>query len=67
MRISQVYYNSGGGDEQYTPDYGVEILLPHIRHLKDKIIWCPFDTEDSQFVKILHSNGLNTILDSLLA
>ena len=50
---NQVYYQRGGGDEQYTPRYGVEVLLPHIQHLKDKIIWCPFDREDSQFVKVL--------------
>ena len=65
MRKTQVYYNNGGGDEQYTPAYGVEILLPHIRHFKDKIIWCPFDTEDSQFVKILRSNGFNIVFSSL--
>lgn len=57
MENSQVYYQQGGGDEQYTPRYGVEVLLPHIAHLKDKIIWCPFDKEDSQFVKVLLDNG----------
>ncbi len=46
--MNQVYYVNGGGDEQYTPRYGVEVLLPHIQHLKDKIIWCPFDKEDSE-------------------
>ena len=54
---NQVYYQQGGGDEQYTPQKGVEVLLPHIQHLKDKIIWCPFDKEDSQFVKVLTENG----------
>ena len=54
---NQVYYQQGGGDEQYTPKYGVEVLLPHIQHLKDKIIWCPFDRADSEFVKILIDNG----------
>lgn len=54
---NQIYYQQGGGDEQYTPRYGVEVLLPHIQHLKDKIIWCPFDKEDSQFVKVLTENG----------
>ena len=52
MTDNQVYYQQGGGDEQYTPKYGVEVLLPHIQHLKDKIIWCPFDKEDSQFCKV---------------
>lgn len=57
MKAYQVWYESGGGDEQYTPKESVEILLPHIQHLKDKIIWLPFDREDSQFVKVLSENG----------
>jgi len=36
-------------------------LLPHIQHLKDKIIWCPFDREDSQFVKVLSENGFKVV------
>ena len=42
----QIYHNQKGGDEQYTPRYGVEVLLSHIQHLKDKVIWCPFDREE---------------------
>ena len=57
----QIYHNQKGGDEQYTPRYGVEVLLPHIQHLKDKTIWCPFDREDSQFVIVLKENGFNVI------
>lgn len=62
---AKVYYNQGGGDEQYTPEYGVEVLLPYIQHLKDKIIWCPFDREDSQFVKVLSENGFKVIYSHL--
>lgn len=58
---NQVYYQQGGGDEQYTPRYGVEILLPHIQHLKDKIIWCPFDRKDSEFVKVLKDNDFQVV------
>lgn len=61
MNNNQVYYQQGGGDEQYTPKYGVEVLLPYIQHLKDKIIWLPFDREDSQFVKVLTENGFKVI------
>jgi hypothetical protein len=61
MGTNQVYYQQGGGDEQYTPRYGVEILLPHIQHLKNKIIWLPFDKEDSQFVKALTENGFKVV------
>ncbi len=58
---NQVYHQQDGGDEQYTPQYGVEILLPYIQHLKNKIIWLPFDKSDSQFVKVLNKNGFNII------
>ena len=51
----------GGGNEQYTPRKTVEILLPYINHLKDKIIWCPFDTNDSEFVKVFRENGFEVI------
>lgn len=62
---NQVYYTNGGGDEQYTPRRTVELLLPHIQHLKDKIIWCPFDRDDSQFVQVLKENGFNVVYSHL--
>lgn len=58
---NQVYYYNGGGDEQLTPRKTVEILLPYITHLKNKIIWCPFDKEDSNFVKVLTENGYDVV------
>jgi hypothetical protein len=58
---NNVYYNQWGGDEQYTPKYGVELLLPYIQHIKDKIIRCPFDKEDSQFVKVLSDNWFTVV------
>lgn len=56
-----VYYNQWWWDEQYTPAYWVEILLPYISHLKDKIIWCPFDKYDSQFVIVLRKNWYTVV------
>ena len=38
-------------DEFYTPEYAIIPLLKYLR--KHSIIWCPFDTRDSNFVKIL--------------
>ncbi len=51
MKISSqnVLYSKGKNDECYTPDYGVKPILKFIP--KDAIIWCPFDTKDSEFVK----------------
>lgn len=64
-KASQVWYENGGGDEQYTPRKTVELLLPYIQHLKDKTIWCPFDREDSQFVQVLKENGYNVVFSHL--
>lgn len=50
-----IYQTNGKNDECYTPRYVVEALLPYIP--KNKIVWCPFDKEDSFFVKVLIENG----------
>ena len=42
-------------DEFYTPEYAIRPILKYIQ--KDKVVWCPFDTEDSHFVKMLRKNG----------
>lgn len=59
------YVSNGGGDEQYTPASTVELLLPWIQHLKDKIIWCPFDKEDSQFVQVLKNHGFSVVFSHI--
>ena len=38
-----------------TPDYGVVPILKYIP--QDAIIWCPFDKEDSEFVKQIREMG----------
>lgn len=38
-------------DEFYTPDYAIEPIMKYIK--PNSIIWCPFDTEQSNFVKKL--------------
>ncbi|MBQ7798073.1 MAG: tRNA (adenine-N(6)-)-methyltransferase [Clostridia bacterium] len=59
MNSSKLLYSNGKNDECYTPRYAV---LPIIKYLpKDKIIWCPFDTEQSEFVKVFKENGFNVI------
>lgn len=61
MNNTQITYSNGGGDEQYTPYYAVEIIIPYIQHLKDKIFWCPCDTEESEFVKVLRENDFKVV------
>jgi hypothetical protein len=49
INSKEVLYNKIGDDENYTPAYGVYPILKYIP--KHSIVWCPFDTEDSEFVK----------------
>jgi len=49
MGSKDILYSKGKNDECYTPDYGVTPILKYIP--KDSVIWCPFDKEDSEFVK----------------
>lgn len=46
---------NSGNDEFYTPAYAIEPILKYIK--PNSNIWCPFDTEDSLFVKIFKQNG----------
>ena len=48
-------------NECYTPRYGVEPLLEFLPKFKNKIIWCPFDTEKSEFVEVFTENGYNVV------
>ena len=49
MNSKKVLYSKGKNDECYTPAYGVTPILKYIP--KDAIVWCPFDTVESEFVK----------------
>lgn len=49
MNSKQVLYSKGKNDECYTPAYGVTPILKYIP--KNAIVWCPFDTKESEFVK----------------
>lgn len=48
-------------DEYYTRQYAIKPLLKYIP--SDKTVWCPFDKEESNFVKLFKENG-NTIIHS---
>lgn len=59
-----IYKTNGKNDECYTPRYVVEALLPYIP--KNKVIWCPFDTEESYFVKVLIENGYKVVFSHIM-
>ncbi len=46
-------------DEFYTPEYAIDPILKYVPN--NKTIWCPFDNENSNFVKMLEQRG-NTVI-----
>lgn len=46
-------------DEYYTPNYAIEPIIKYLK--KGSNIWCPFDKEESNYVKLLTKNGFNVI------
>ena len=55
----KILYSPGANDECMTLDYAVEPIIKYVH--KEWIIWCPFDTQDSEFVKQLRLNGNKVI------
>ena len=51
-------------DEFYTPSYAIKPLLKYLE--KYETIWCPFDTNDSLFVKELEKVGHKVIYTHIL-
>ena len=49
MKSNEILYSNGKNDECHTPDYAVIPIMEYIP--KDAVVWCPFDTQDSRFVK----------------
>lgn len=53
------FLHSNKSDEKYTPYYAV---LPIVKYLpKHAVIWCPFDTENSEFVWVLKDYGFKVV------
>lgn len=51
------------GDEQYTPRHAV---LPIIKYLpRNAVVWCPFDTENSEFVIALKEAGHEVVFSHI--
>lgn len=48
-------------DEWYTPVYAVEPIIKYLKNRNYRTIWCPFDKEDSNYVKLLIENGFSVI------
>ena len=62
MGFSQQVKTSINGDEYYTPQNAVDMILPYLAKGGGyKRIWCPFDKEESNFVKTLKEYGYEVV------
>lgn len=57
--MAQLQYEFKKNDEYYTPDYAVRPLIKYLK--PNSTVWCPFDTEESEYVKVLSKEGFNVI------
>lgn len=57
--IAQIQYNFNKNDEYVTPAYAVYPIIKRIK--AGAVVWCPFDTKESQFVRILTEHGFSVI------
>lgn len=55
---------NSGNDEFYTPEYAIVPILKYIK--SDSRIWCPFDTEESIFVKTFTQKGHDVTFSHIL-
>ena len=51
---------NSGNDEFYTPLYAIKPIAKYLPPPPEKI-WCPFDTDDSLFVKYFREQGYDVI------
>ena len=58
-------YSAGKNDECWTPSYSVQPIVEYIP--KDAVVWCPFDTADSEFVKVLAANSIDVVFSHISA
>ena len=49
MESKDILYSKWNNDECHTPAYWVKPIIKYIKG--SPIVWCPFDKEDSEFVK----------------
>jgi len=52
-------FKQNKADEYFTKPYAIYPLLKYIP--KDKTVWCPFDKQHSNFVKLLQKHGCTVI------
>jgi len=48
-------FKQNKADEYYTKEYAIKPLLKYLK--PNSKIWCPFDVDESNFVKVFNDNG----------
>ena len=59
MKSNDILYSKGSNDECLTLEYAVKPILKYIP--KNAVVWCPFDNENSNFVKLIKQYGHRVI------
>ena len=57
--MAQLQYNFRKRDEYFTPAYAVYPIMKRLR--PGSVVWCPFDTWDSEYVRVLSGNGFQVV------
>lgn len=63
INSQEVLYSRGANDECLTLGYAVEPIIKYIP--KEWVVWCPFDKEESEFVKQIRANGNKVIFSHI--
>ena len=59
INSKEILYSVGSNDECMTLEYAVRPIIKYIP--QNAVVWCPFDTPDSNFVKMITENGNKVI------
>lgn len=57
--MAQIQYMFNKNDEYFTPSYAVYPIMHRLK--AGATIWCPFDTAESEYVKVFSRHGFHVI------
>ena len=57
--MAQIQFQFNKQDEYFTPSYAVYPIMKRLR--PGAAIWCPFDTKDSEYVRVFSSSGFSVV------
>ena len=57
--MAQFQYKFNKNDEYYTPEYAVYPIISRLKPMST--VWCPFDKDNSSYVKVLKEQGFNVV------